>query len=328
MKKNILFILLSYLVASLILPPLTMATNYYAGKTSTNIHDNALWFTTSTGTCTGSSGVSSATALSAGNVLYANGCNNILIDSTVNVAVTLSNKTAQTGYFGLTTSASPITLNVTALEASGQYVLDVSGNASGNPVATIVATTMTGGVGAGFYAVNDRHTSGTVDVSGNVVGGTSTAYGYAFTGATGAVTIRGTMTGVVAAGFRNGSSGGTVTLTGTCVGSDTTLNAPGCSGGSAGKLYVIGNIIDGIRSTGVEGTIIWQPGPTNYRLCAADSSYTTNTIDSHAVVSGPVTDGTSWNNSSTLTAPANIQKGKSVGTATGTMGSGGGAWSF
>jgi hypothetical protein len=346
MKKLLLILAIIFIAVP------SFATVYYGGAAGKNINADDLWYTAVTGSCAGDGSPVAWSTVGAGtHTLVANGCT-IAIPNGANLTVTaakITNKETDDpdadcvdgGTFTYTTSAD-YTLTINAeIEAGGTAdCIAISGSAAGSARVTINTGPITGGSAANIDGIYDTHTSGEVVIgsTGNLVtitgGSNSTARGYNYT-ATGAGTVKAYANGVgaTAIGIINASinSGAILTLyEGKCQGSDSSL-AHGCSTGTAGNITLSGaNIISSTYCMGVSGKIYSAPGATNYILLPVDSSYATGTIDTHAVVYGPVDDGDGWDNSGTLTTEAEIKSGEKIGTATGTMSSsgGGGAWLF
>lgn len=305
MKK----LLITIIILLFSLPAL--ATDYYAGKASGNINADDVWFTTSTGSCTGSTGVSGATALQAGNTLYSNGCS-----LTVNVSFTATKITNAAGSgtvggsFAVATSTSPLTLT-TAVEngATADDCLAISGSANANPALTVVGA-ITGGSTANGHAVADTHTVGTVVVTGNVTGGSNaSAYGIYHYANTGNLSITGNITGATGYGLYGGTAG--ETITGDCIAG----TASGCVN-TSGNMTITGNLVNSATATGANGRIIWTPGATNYIKVMSASTPTYQYYGKPPAASNVETDDYIIN----LTDGIQTQ-----GTASG---GGGGAWAY
>lgn len=226
-------------------------------------------------------------------------------------------KTTGGGGFSVATSTSPITINAD-ITAVATDCLAVSGTANASPALTIVGN-IRGGGAPGTEGVVDTHTVGQVVVRGDITGGTenTTAYGYSWSGASGSLSITGNVTAQAASGLNfTGTSATGVKLTGNAIGSSTNGNSGVLSSYGSGPITIIGNIISG-KGVGASGYIIYTPAATNYILMPKDSSYSPGTIDAHATEM-PTNPGV-----------ANVKKGTTYGSYTGTMSSGGGgAWAF
>ncbi len=249
MKKFLLAILM---VLAFTVP--SYATDYYAGLVGPISADN-VWFTTSSGSCTGTTGVSAATALQNGNTLYANGCVGLTITAsfTATKISVLAGAGTAGGTFLTVTNTTPITIT-SAIEAGTTTALGVSGNANANPALTIIGA-ITGGSASSCYGVGGTHTVGTVVVNGAITGGSyASGYGYYSYATTGAVSITGNVTGATGSGlYANGAQ--TVSLSGDCIAGV----ARGCYAGSTGAITVTGNIIASTTDVGAHGRIIWAP---------------------------------------------------------------------
>lgn len=311
MKKiiTILFILL--------LSNLAFATDYYAGKAGGNINADDVWFTTSTGSCTGSTGVTGATALQSGNTLYANGCSlTVNVSFTATKISTAAGAGAGGGGFAVVTNASPITITA-IIEAGTTTCLAVTGNATGSNVLSIIGNA-TGGSAASTHGVSDSHTVGTVIFQGNATGGSNTGRGYVFSGASGSVSMTGDgIASATAIGYLMSGASSTTTISGDCKGSDS-ADYQGCYATGAGTITLTGSIINGKRSMGAGGSLIFTPSATDYILYPKDSSYSLGTIDAHATEM-PTDPGVS-----------NVKTGTAYGSYTGTYSAsgGGGSWAY
>lgn len=290
------------------------ATDYYAGKAGGNINDDDVWFTTSTGSCTGSTGVTGATALQAGNTLYANGCS-----LTVNVSFTATKITNAAGSgtvggsFAVATSTSPLTIT-SAIEngATADDCLVITGSANANPALTIVGN-ITGGSTANGYAISDSHTVGTVVITGAVTGGSnSSAFGIAWSGSSGTVAITGNVTANTGNGFYS-TAAGSSTVTGDCI----AATVEGCYTSGSGYLTVVGNLQNSQTAVAAKGRIIWTPGATNYMKVLSASTPTYQYYGKPPAASNVETDDYIINLSDGV---------QTQGTATG--GGGGGAWAY
>ncbi len=270
MKRLILSIFLVLLFATS-----SFAADYYAGHIGP-ISDDDVWFTTSTGSCTGSTGVSAATALQAGNTLYANGCVGLTITASF-TADKISTKagagtaggtflatangltaTITVGLEGGTTTCLTVgsTTNVVNITILGNITSDATASANGLTIVGSAATvtigsvgtpvTITGG-GGNNSAIVDSKTVTTTTIYANLTGGTvSAAKGLAITGSSGTVAITGNANG----GTSNSTYGvglsnaATVTISGNCTGGGaaTVINAFGCANTHAtGTITVGGN---------------------------------------------------------------------------------------
>jgi hypothetical protein len=274
MKKGIIALVILLLCA---LVYQANAASYY-GCASAAINADNTFCTTPTGSCTGTTAVSAATALAGTHTLFANGCT-ITIPNNANVTVgaaKLSNKDdggdmVDGGQFTYVTSAS-YTLALNAdLETGGTTgaVLAISGSAAGAARVTITTTSagITGGSASVMNGVTDAHTVGEVVVNatnGGINGGSnSAAHGYTFSGSTGTLTITGNATGVIGYGISVTGAGSTINMTGDCIGSGS-YNGAACSSTSTGAFTVEGNLINGTRGTATVGSVRWSPtAPSN-----------------------------------------------------------------
>jgi hypothetical protein len=349
MKKYLLNLLLILL---LLIPTGAWGATYYGCATGVDIAADNTFCTTPTGSCTGTTAVSGATAIASGNILYANGCAEITTDNGFNIGTgTISTADGDDagdavagGAFTFTTAndgAKTITANITA---GSTDCLAIDGSGTGT-VLTIVGD-ITGGGSTNADGVYDTHTGGNVVVTGDITAGSATsAHGYRRNGATGGVavtgaiagsgaaaygwhnetgssTINGNCTGGSMAGFaacNNSSSAGLLTVNGNCIAGSTTC--PGCHSGGAGGITVTGNIVGTATYMGATGKINWSPAdttpPSNYiKIWTGGTDFyymTANPEPAITDVKSGVTYG--WD-------------GSSVYTGTLSTSSGGGAWGF
>lgn len=267
-KEDFLAILVAWLIWMLIVPT-AFAASYY-GCAGAAINADSTFCTTATGSCAGETPVTAATALAGTHSLFANGCTITIPENVTITASKLSNKDdggamVDGGQFTVvTTGWTNPTVIQAAIETGGTTgaALGISGNGNLNPVLTIGSSgtpvTVTGGSASSMNGVTDSHSVGTVVVYADLAGGSSAAaYGYAFSGTSGAVSFIGNSTGANSQGI-NMTNAGTGTIAGNCIGSDTG-NVPGCQAASTGALTVTGSIINGDRGVGAQGKIIWAP---------------------------------------------------------------------
>jgi hypothetical protein len=347
MKKLLLILAIIFIAVP------SFATVYYGGAAGKNINADDLWYTAVTGSCAGDGSPVAWSTVGAGtHTLVANGCT-IAIPNGANLTVTaakISNKETDTpdadcvdgGTYTYTTSADyTLTINAAIEAGATTDCIAISGSADGAARVTINTGPITGGAATGIDGVIDSHTTGEVVVgsTGNLVtitgGSNATGAGYNYT-ASGAGTVKmyANATGATAYAVKNYSTNAGAVLTlyeGKCQGSDTSVVAPGCATSSAGLIYLNGvNSITGTSCQGTTGKVYFVPGATNYILMPVDTSYAAGTIDTHAVVYGPVDDGNGYDNSGAITDESEIKTGVYVGTALGTLssGGGGGVWLF
>lgn len=278
MKKIIILLLI---VLACTLPPTADATNYF-GCASANVNADNTFCATPSGSCAGSSAVSAATALQAGNTLYANGCTVAIPTSGANISFTvdkISNKdgdaggaAVEGGQFQVATNASyTATINAN-IETGGTTgaCLAITGTAAGAARVTINATTIDGGTGTNMFGVSDTHTVGTVVVNATTTTGGSGngAHGYYYNGATGTLTWTGDGVGTSGTastyGIAANGAGSTTTISGNCTAGAGSGNATGCNNSGAGTFTITGNIINSARSHGAGGAYTWTPGASNY----------------------------------------------------------------
>lgn len=241
----------------LFIPGISFSTNWYAQSSSVNINTASLWNDNPAG------GGNTLTwgNQAEGDVFYANAKTALAVnvDPGANGKVTLTTAAgAGTAGGGFTyTTATNITLNVD-LTGGTTTVLTVIGSTGG---LTIVGNILGGGASA--YALNDAHTVITVNVTGNITGGSSASgYGISYGGASGVLAINGNVTGATGPGLFLINTG-TATVTGNCIGSST-VNTPGCQANSTGTITIIGNIVNTTRAAGGDGSIIFNPGALDY----------------------------------------------------------------
>lgn len=262
-----------YLIAILILLAASPAgaASYY-GCASAAINADSTFCTTATGSCTGDTPVTAATALAGTHSLFANGCTITIPENVTITAAKISNKDdggamVDGGQFTVTTTgwSNPSVLQA-SVESGGTTgaALAISGTGNLNPVFTIgslgTPVTITAGSAASMAGVNDLHTAGKVLVYADTTGGTNAiARGYYWAGATGSVDYFGNGTGAAAIGIYVGSLGA-LTMVGNCIGSDTSADGAGCySVGGTGGFQLTGSIINGVKAMGVSGAVRWTP---------------------------------------------------------------------
>lgn len=340
MKKILLLILF------LVLATPVAATDWYADSGTCNMSACG-WHATPAGTCTTGSGTALTWAeRAAGDVFHANGCAAITIDVDpgANGKVTLTNA-AGTGLVGGAFTLATATLagfgsatmntDITGSSAATVTVV-VSGSTAGTPVG-IIKGNITGGSST-VQALTTSQTSGTLQIGTAVTPSTLTggsgagAYAVYSTG-NNLVTVYGNVfsgTNNSANGLHNGGSG-TYTVYGTCYGNDS-YSAPACSSVSTGLMVVVGNLVWGLKGSATNGPLRWLPADSNYIKMPVDATYTAAATDSHSVIGGPISDtvNSTYTSSSTLTDTTGIKSGEVIGTVTGTLASsgGGGSWGF
>ena len=215
MKKITLIILAAYF-AAVICSPCFGATWYANALNGQNINyttGGAGWFQTDTGACTANGTQLTWDAQGNGDIFEANGCAGIVVNvdprgtGLSGTQKVVLKTTEASGTFSAVTSTSPITIHadITAVAGDG---LTVTGTANANPALSIVGN-ITGGNASGIEGVIDTHTVGTVVVTGDITGGTSsiTAYGYNYNSATtNGLSITGNVTGNYAIGLITSNS--------------------------------------------------------------------------------------------------------------------------
>lgn len=314
------------LFAILILLPFAVdasAANYF-GCASANITANSTFCATPSGSCAGSDPVTAATALQAGNNLYANGCTIVVNDSfTAGLIATTDGDAggAAVAGGGFTLDLATVTGKTltTAITAGSTDCLAISGAAGAGTVLTIVGAITGSSTTASKYGVNDSHTGTTsvVVVTGAVSGGSSgAATGYLQSGTTtgGIHTFTGNATAAGGAGIVLNTSTAGSTITGDVIGSDTaTYN--GVSMVGSGGITITGSITNGLRGSGANGATAWTPAADDYIFF----KFGTDIYASIAPSKAKVLSDTSVVISTTGAYEA--------GTAT-SGGGGGGAWGF
>lgn len=272
MKKRIIALVILLLCA---LVYQANAASYY-GCASAAINADSTFCTTATGSCTGETPVTAATALAGTHTLYANGCTISIPENITVTAAKLSNKDdggdmVDGGQFTTVTNATPTTLTA-ALEAGGtESLLAISGTAVGDPVTNsvlnIVASTITGGSANNIRAIYSTHTVGAVYVttSSGVTGGSnSLGSGIYWVGATPTANAGVTVTGNCSnasgtAPACEAAGNGLMKVTGDCIGSDSAAAGYGCKSIGTSGITVTGNIVNGLRATGTTGLVTWIP---------------------------------------------------------------------
>lgn len=261
MRKLLLSILMVLVLAST-----GWAASYYGCATAA-INADSTFCTTATGSCTGDTAVTAATALAGTHTLFANGCT-ITIPNNADVTITaakLSNKDdggdmVDGGQFTYATSASYVAVVNANLETGGTTgtVLSVTGSAAGAARLTVNATTITAGSATNMFGLGLAHTVGTIVVNATTVtAGTSTGTHGLYINA-GPVTFTGNATGGSSTGaglFIAGASA--TTMAGDCTGGSA-YSSDGCYA-VAGTFTLTGNIINTATSSGVRGVVRWTP---------------------------------------------------------------------
>lgn len=269
MKKLLL------IIGFLLIASQAWATDYF-GCATASINSDSTFCTTPTGSCAGSTSVTAATALQAGNNLYANGCTLSITDSFTATKISTEDgdgagAAVAGGKFTLsTTTVSGKTLT-TAIKAGSTDCLEISGTGAANPVLTIIGQLDGSETTAGADAVYDQHTAGTVvlGASGSPItingGNGYNGRGYSFNTTTGVTTIYANANAITGTGvFVFISSTGSASITGTCTGSSTAGTFAGCDSAGTTGLVVNGNIVNGTGSQGTSGSIVWNPtAPSN-----------------------------------------------------------------
>ncbi len=337
MKKLLLAILMVLMFAT---PGWAAATNYFACNNAQNVTGDSTWCayadleSISPAACT-KAAIGSYTAwatITSADTLYANGCASVVINDSFTVAGISTadggggNNDFAGGTFTLATgTVTGKTITATVMAGTTPCVT-ISGSGAGTPVDTFVGN-ITGGTAANANGISSSHTVGTIAVTGNVTGGSTSSNGVYSSGSTGHFAISGdSVSSTGGSGYYQLGSAALSTIAGSCKGNDSSSNA-GCSTTGAGTITVSGNLINGERGAATNGSVLWTPGPTNYIVYPISTSATVGTINSFTVVAGPIADGDSY--ASTYTTEAEIKSGKYIGTALGTMTSGGsGAWGF
>ena len=291
------------------------ATTWYATSSSVNINASSLWVPTTTGSCTGSGTALSFGSQANGDVFDANGCTAIAVNvdpGSVSVQVTLETDSTNGGGFTCATASGPATIhaNITATKTAVMGLTGSSGsgcNVSGN---------ITGGTSTSTNGVNDSHTSVTITVTGNLLGG-SAANSSAWAAGAGPLAIIGNVTGSSGYGLTS-SSTGAITVTGNCIGSDTASTSVGCNAGTTttDTITITGAIVNGKGSQGSAGRILISSTITNYIVIPENSSYSI----ANCLTASQITAGTCTN---ALILPANpgignVTNGTNYGPFTGT----------
>jgi len=186
MKKILLFILLFLAFA---LP--ANAASYY-GCANAAINADSTFCTTPTGSCTGDTPVTAATALAGTHSLFANGCTITVPEALVMSATKLSNKDdgsamVDGGQFTVTTTGwtSTATSITAAIETGGTTgaALAVSGTGNIAPALTILGN-ITAGSASSMHGVAASNSVGTIAVgsagSPSTITGGSNASAYGF----------------------------------------------------------------------------------------------------------------------------------------------------
>jgi hypothetical protein len=266
--------ILSWIIIFILMATPSWATDYYACNSSTAVQSDN-WCTagaTGLGSCAGTPDTTAETALQSGNTLYANGCTLAITDSFT--ATKISNEDGDGagaavagGAFTLSTSTVSGKTLTTAIKAGSADCLLISGTGAANPVLTILGQLDGSSTTSNADAVYDQHTVGTVvlGASGSPItsngGNGYNGAGYSFvSGTTGGVIAYVNAIGITGRGLKfYVASSSTASLVGTCTGSSTAVDAEGCYSWGAVGLSVTGNIINGTRSQGTSGSIIWNP---------------------------------------------------------------------
>jgi hypothetical protein len=263
------------------------AATWYATSSTVNINAVGLWVPTQGASCAGSGTALIWGAQATGDVFNANGCTALAINvdpGSVSAQVTLTTDTTFGGGFTLT-MANLGTIGTIHAHVTATKTVAVA--LSGTTSSGTISGNITGGNASTAYGINMTSTTGTLTVIGTVTGGTfATGNGINAAGGASAIIL---VTGNASVG--SGATGGNGlslsttmvgTITGNCNGSDSSPQN-GCFASSTGSLTVIGNIINGKRGWGANGTILFTPAATNYILTPKDTSSTLGTIDTHAI---------------------------------------------
>lgn len=267
MKKLLLTMIIGYLIAFSVSGPLHAASYY--GCASASINADSTFCATPSGSCAGSDPVTAATALQAGNDLYANGCTISIADSFTATKISTEDgdgagaAVSGGGFTAATATVSGKTIT-TDIVSGTSVALTVTGSTAGTPVFTI-AGSATGGSGSNIYGIFLQHTVGTVAVGGSgktFTGGTASGTHGLYNGSAGPMTVTGDGVANYGAGVQHGGTGA-ATMTGNCTGGGT-YNISGCAATSSGYLSVTGNIINGSAGVGATGRIRYTPGASNY----------------------------------------------------------------
>lgn len=272
--KKLLLILAFLLLAT----PAFGATNWFAGSGDTDFNavsggtTSSVWNTNADGTS--GTYLDWSTQPANGDVFIANGAT-LAIDANIGSgSVTVTLTTEGTDYGG--TDGGGFTVNINTTDPLTLYTNIVAGSTDcltisgagagvGETELTIIGNATAGGSAAdGIYST---HTAGHVVMTGNASASASTnSSGVNVNTTSGVMTITGNATGVGSYGFKIGTTtaGSYGTIVGNCIGSDTTYLAEGCMGQNVVGLIVKGNIINGARSNGTSGNIVWSPQATSH----------------------------------------------------------------
>jgi hypothetical protein len=239
--------------------------------------------------------------------------------------VTLSTVTGSGSAGGGFTYGNALGLTLYAVTQAGTTTcLTISGTSGtstlinptlGSTTTNTIAATMDNRTGAG----------GTATAYGIFTGGTtSNDYGFRSSG-NGTLVLHGPMIAGTASGahgvYNQNSTANALTAYGDAYGSDT-VAAAGLALGSGVYAILYGNVFDGKVGTGYTGSVYWKPTASQYRVLPISSSASLGVISAYTLVVGPVSDGTSYNNS--YLAAAQIASGSHIADVVGSASAGGG----
>lgn len=271
MKKLLYTIII--LTAFFVSGPLTPAwgTDYFACAAG-EVHANNVWCTAAhaNGSCSndGTTEGDTAAILVAGNSFYANGCT-MTIESgfTATKISTAANGEVAGGGFTLNSASYPNLTLTTAVEGGTTDCLTISGEMESGETITIIGN-LTGSATTGSArAVYVTATVGGVTIgsggSPTTITGGAGAYssaGIYVNSATGIITVNGNCQAAKGMGcYYLCNSTGSFTVNGNCIGGTADPDGHGCFAIGSTGITVNGSIINGTRSAGAAGTIVWNP---------------------------------------------------------------------
>jgi hypothetical protein len=353
MKK----ILILLTLAICLMPVSGWTANYFACQTGQAIGGNSTWCayadleSGSPAACTkaaAGSYTAGATAVAAGNNLYANGCAEIITDDGFNIGTgkisTLDAGTGANDFAGgafTFTTANDGDKTITAnIEAGSSDCMTIDGSGTGT-VLGIVGDVTGSSTADSARGVTDATTAGTITVTGDISAGAGRLSSHAWgkTGAGGTLIVNGNVTGGTGASNSGGiyTSGyfTALTINGDVTGgTSTAYMAPGILGQSydaaSYPCTITGNIINR-NASAVYGAFIWAPSSAQKYIQFLTTGGV-NTLSAGAGI-GSDAGGTQVSGADTAAEIATgkyfIKKDDAVYTqGTKAAGSSGGAWGF
>lgn len=316
--------------------------NWFAGAGDTDFNavsggtTSSVWNSNADGTS--GSYLDWSTQPANGDVFIANGATIAIDDNIGSESVTVTLTTEGTDYGG--TDGGGFTVDISAVGALVLYTnitsgsttcLSISGVGSSGTELTINGNVLAG-TSASAFGIADSHTGAgaEVKINGNVTAGSAgTTRGIDASGVTGTITITGNVTGgsSTGSGVHLRGAGSVVTVNGDCVGGSS-VDSVGCY--STGAVFTCtGNIVGTETNSGTTGKVRWSPS-TSKKYIKYDAG---GTVIYASAGLGSDSDGTQITAANTaaevLTSAYFVNKDDGVHTqGTASAGTGGGAWGF